>query len=154
MGEPLHYSFWWNTAGHVPVCYEIINLFIKPQHFLLMFFICKIKGLYLIVMVCDGLLMLPLDLFNFCIKSTWYDIFQDALFMWLTLVFFRVYNDIKRAGQWHEKYHDLQLLPWMSHYDTPFQPSGRSEFSDLWLPALPLTCGSELTLKISPLVAS
>ena len=34
------------TAGYVPVCYEVINLFIKPQNFLLMFFICKLKGLW------------------------------------------------------------------------------------------------------------
>ena len=44
-----------STVGHMPVCYEIANLFIKPQNFLLMglsfFFICKLKGLYLIVTV-------------------------------------------------------------------------------------------------------
>ena len=40
------------TTGYVSVCYEIMNLFIEPQNFLLMFFICKLKGLYLIVMVC------------------------------------------------------------------------------------------------------
>ena len=44
-----------STAGYVPVCYEVINLFIKPQNFLLMglvlFIICKLKGLYLVVMV-------------------------------------------------------------------------------------------------------
>ena len=60
-----------STTGYVPVCYEITNLFIEPQNFLLMFFICKFKGLYLIVTVCDGLLMLSLDLFNSCIKPTW-----------------------------------------------------------------------------------
>ena len=42
-----------STAGYVPVCYEIVNLFIKPQNLLLMglpfFFIRKLKGLYLIV---------------------------------------------------------------------------------------------------------
>ena len=46
-----------STAGYVPVCYEIINLFIKPQNFLLMCFTCKLKGFYLIVTACDGLLM-------------------------------------------------------------------------------------------------
>ena len=46
-----------STTGYVPVCYEVINLFIKPQNFLLMCFICKLKGLYLIVKVCDALLM-------------------------------------------------------------------------------------------------
>ena len=33
------------TKGYVPVCYEIVNRFIKPQNFLLMGFICKLKGL-------------------------------------------------------------------------------------------------------------
>ena len=46
-----------STTGYVPVCYEVISLFIKPQNFLLMFFICKLKGFYLIVTTCDGLLM-------------------------------------------------------------------------------------------------
>ena len=44
-----------SRAGYVPVCYMVINLFIKPQNFLLMglvfFFICKLKGLYLVVTV-------------------------------------------------------------------------------------------------------
>ena len=44
-----------STTGYVPVCYEVINLFIKPQNFLLMglvlFTICKLKGLYLVVMI-------------------------------------------------------------------------------------------------------
>ena len=58
MGGPLCYSFWWSTTrcqtstmGHVPVFYEVINLFIKPQNFPLMLLICKLKGLYLIVTV-------------------------------------------------------------------------------------------------------
>ena len=38
-----------STAGCVPVCYEIIGLFIEPKDFLLMgltfFSICKLKGL-------------------------------------------------------------------------------------------------------------
>ena len=46
-----------SRAGHVSVCYEVINLFIKPQNFLLVFFVYKRKGFYLIVTVCDGLLM-------------------------------------------------------------------------------------------------
>ena len=46
-----------SAAGYVPVCYEVINLFIKPQNFLLMFFICKLKGFYLIVTACDGIMM-------------------------------------------------------------------------------------------------
>ena len=83
-----------SKTGYVPVFYEAINLFIKPQNFLLMFFICKFKGLYLIVMVCDGLLMLSLDLYNSCIKPTWYDVFQDVLFKCFTLGFFAFDYDI------------------------------------------------------------
>ena len=37
--------------------YEVIKLFIKPQNFLLMFFICELKGLHLIIFFFDGLLM-------------------------------------------------------------------------------------------------
>ena len=40
-----------STTGYVPVCYEVINLFIEPQNFLLMFLLCKPKGLYLVVTV-------------------------------------------------------------------------------------------------------
>ena len=43
-----------STVGYVPVCYEVINLFIKPQNFLLMFFICKLKGFFC-QFVCQGL---------------------------------------------------------------------------------------------------
>ena len=43
------------TTGYVPACHEIVNLFMKHQNFLLMdlafFFIGRLKGLYLIVMV-------------------------------------------------------------------------------------------------------
>ena len=45
------------TTGYVPVFYEVINLFIKLQTFLLMFLICKFKGLYLIIFFFDDLLM-------------------------------------------------------------------------------------------------
>ena len=83
-----------STTSYVPVFYEVINLFIKLQNFLLMLLISKLKGFYLIVTACDGSLMLFLDLFNFCIKSTWYYVFQDVLFQRFTLVFFRFYNDI------------------------------------------------------------
>ena len=82
-----------SMMGYVPICYEIINLFIKSQNFLLIFLICMLKGFSLIVTVCDDLLMLSLDLFNSCLKPTWYDIFQDVL-KCLTLVFLRFYNDI------------------------------------------------------------
>ena len=40
-----------STTGYIPVCYEVINLFIEPQNSLLMLLICKFKGLYLIVTV-------------------------------------------------------------------------------------------------------
>ena len=46
-----------STAAYVSVFYEIINLFIKPQNFLLVFFICKRQGFYLIVTASEGLLM-------------------------------------------------------------------------------------------------
>ena len=77
------FAILFNEAQHVkismtrymPAFYEVINLFIKLQNVLLMFFICKLKGFYLIVTVCDGLLMLSLDLFNSCIKPTWFDVF-------------------------------------------------------------------------------
>ena len=52
-----------STTGYVPVFYEVINLFIKPQNFLLMFFICKFKSIYLIIFFFDGLLMFFLYLF-------------------------------------------------------------------------------------------
>ena len=38
-----------SAAGYVPVCYEVINLFIKSQNFLLIGLICKFKGLYLVI---------------------------------------------------------------------------------------------------------
>ena len=47
-----------STRGYVPAFYEVINLFIKSQNFLLMFFICKFKGLHLVIFFLDGLLML------------------------------------------------------------------------------------------------
>ena len=53
-----------STAGYMSVCYEVINLFIEPQKFLLMGIICKLKGLYWIITVCDGLLMFFLYFFN------------------------------------------------------------------------------------------
>ena len=56
-----------STAGYVRVCYEVINLFIKPQNFLLMLLISKLKDLYLIVTDCDGLFFL--DLFDSCMYS-------------------------------------------------------------------------------------
>ena len=52
-----------STAGDVPVCYEIVNLFIKLQYFLVFFFIPTLKDLYLIVRTCDALLMIFLYFF-------------------------------------------------------------------------------------------
>ena len=46
------------------------------------------------VFLFDGSLMLFLDLFNSCTKPTWYNVFQDVVFERLSLVFFRIYNDI------------------------------------------------------------
>ena len=55
------------AVGYVPVCYEVINLFIEPQKFLFIGFICKLKDLHLIVTTCDGLLMFFLYFFySFC----------------------------------------------------------------------------------------
>ena len=88
-----------STTGYVPVFQRVINLFIKPQNYLLIFSICKLKGLYLVVFFFNGLLMLSLYLFNSCIKSTWYYVLQDVLFKCLTLVFSRVYIDIKSTSQ-------------------------------------------------------
>ena len=55
----------------MPVCHEIINLFIKPQNFLAFFFIRKFKGLYLIVTVCDGLKMIFLHFVCKLLLSLW-----------------------------------------------------------------------------------
>ena len=57
-----------STPGCGSVCYEIINLFIEPNNFMLMFFICKLEGFYFIVTDCDRFLMLSLDLVNSCIN--------------------------------------------------------------------------------------
>ena len=46
-----------STAGYGPVCYEVINLFIKPQKFLLMSLLSKLEGFYLIIFFFDGLLI-------------------------------------------------------------------------------------------------
>ena len=59
----------------MPVCYKVVNLFIKPQNFLLMglafFFIRKLKGLYLIVATCDGLLMILLHFVYKLLSNPW-----------------------------------------------------------------------------------
>ena len=60
-----------STAGYVPVCYELINLFNKPQNLLLMGFICKLKGMDLIVTACDGLLMIFLHFDSKQLPNPW-----------------------------------------------------------------------------------
>ena len=81
-----------STTGYVPVFYEVINLFIRSENFLWM-------GFYWIVTAYDGLLIFFLNLFNSCIKPTWNNVLHDVLLKRLTLVFSRVYNDIKDTGQ-------------------------------------------------------
>ena len=61
-----------STTGYEPVFYEAINIFMKPQNFLLMFFICKLKGLYLIVTAFDGLLMFFLYFFHAFLGEPFY----------------------------------------------------------------------------------
>ena len=112
-----------SAAGCVPVFSEVINLFIERQNFSLMFFICRLKGFYLIATACDGLLMLSLDLFNPFIKSTWYDVFQDVFLKRFDLVFSRVYvyGDIKSTSQQNENIMVLSIFPRGVHtVDSPF----------------------------------
>ena len=104
-----------STTDYMPVCYEIINLFIKSQNFLLMGFIYKLKGLYLIITTCDGLLIFFLDLFDSCIKSAWCDILQDVFVKHLALFFSRVYSDIKSTSQQNENIMILSIFPRGSH---------------------------------------
>ena len=54
-----------------------LNLIVRPCDGLLMLFLDHLNGLS----------MLSLDLFNSCIKSTWYDVFQDVLRKRFTLSF-------------------------------------------------------------------
>ena len=60
-----------STAGRVPVCYEVVNLLIEPQNFLLMSLICKLKGFYLIFTVCDDLLMVFLHFVCKLLPNLW-----------------------------------------------------------------------------------
>ena len=59
-----------STTGYVPVFYEVINLFIKLQNFQLMFIICKLEGLYLIILFFNDLLMFFLYFVCSCCR-TW-----------------------------------------------------------------------------------
>ena len=60
------------------------------------------------ILFFNGSSMLFLDLFNSCIKPTWYDVFQDVVFERLALIFFRIYNDIHGPKGWE----DLSVLFW------------------------------------------
>ena len=92
-----------STTGYVPVFYEVINLFIRSENFLWM-------GFYWIVTAYDGLLIFFLNLFNSCIKPTWNNVLHDVLLKRLTLVFSRVYNDIKDTGQRDENIMVLSIF--------------------------------------------
>ena len=59
----------------------------------------------------DGLSMLFLDLFNSCIKLTWCDVLRVVLLKCLTLVFSKVYGDIKCTGQRNKKIAVLGVFP-------------------------------------------
>ena len=78
MGKLLRCSSWWNTsrcqtstAGYIPVCYKVNNLFIEPQNLLLMGFICKLNDLDLIVTPFDGLLMIFLHFVCKLLSNPW-----------------------------------------------------------------------------------
>ena len=58
-------------VGYLPVCDEVVNLFIKPQNLLAFFFIRKRKSLYLIATVCDGLLMIFLHFVCKLLSNPW-----------------------------------------------------------------------------------
>ena len=60
-----------STAGYAPVYYKVINLFIKPQNFLLVFLICRLKGFYLIVTACDELLKFFLHFVCELLSNLW-----------------------------------------------------------------------------------
>ena len=64
-----------SATSYVPVCYEIVNLFIEPQNLLLIgltfFLICKLRGLYLISTVCDGLFMIFLYFVYKLLSNQW-----------------------------------------------------------------------------------
>ena len=117
-----------STTGYVPVCYEVISPFVKPQNFLLMFFICKLKGFYLIFTTCNGLLMVFLHfdcklLLNmrkqhiaavssevFCLwLLTWKYYLIHPLFMDVIVVFSRVLGSI----DWGACSRHLDQLPLM-----------------------------------------
>ena len=59
----------------------------------------------------NSLSMLFLNLFNSCIKPTRYDFLQDVLLKCLTLVFSRVYSDIKSTNQRNENIMILGVFP-------------------------------------------
>ena len=69
--------------------------------------------------------MLFLNLFNSYIKPTWYDVLQDVLLNCLTLVFSRVYGDIKGTSQQNENIRILGVFP---------REGGGGGGSILWIP--------------------
>ena len=76
--------------------------------------------------------MLFLNLFNSYIKPTWYDVLQDVLLNCLTLVFSRVYRDIKGTSQQNENIRILGVFPrgWGRGWDRGWGRVG----SILWIP--------------------
>ena len=76
-----------STTGYVPVYYEIINLFIDPQNFVLMFYVCKLKGLYFIIFFFDGLLMFFLHFICELPSNLWEQhtaaVSPEVFYLWL-----------------------------------------------------------------------
>ena len=69
--------------------FDCLNLIVTPSDGLSMLFLHLLNGLS----------MLFLNLFNSCIKSMWYNVFQDVLLKHFTLIFSRFYNDIKGTSK-------------------------------------------------------
>ena len=133
-----------STTCYVPVFYEIINLFIELQNFLLMFFICKLKGLYLIIFFLMAFWCLS------SISSILASSPRGTMFfrMCLTLIFSRVYSDIKSTSQWDENIMVLDVFPRGVYTMDPLapQPSGKPEILHL----LPITWQSMIWYGLSP----
>ena len=84
---------------HVSFCFQWYVFILVSLDPVASFLQIIIKQCKCCIFFFDGLLMLSLDHFNFCIKPTWYDIFQDVLLERFTLIFSRVYNDIKSTSK-------------------------------------------------------
>ena len=119
-----------SMTGYVPICYEIINLFIEPKNFLLMFFICKLKGFHLIVTACDGLLMVFLHFF--CkllskmrkqhIVAVFSEVFWLCLLTWNTISY--ISSSLVQISYFWECFGQSTDFPLRWHYS--FDTSGRS----------------------------